>query len=240
MSPLEWMTTYNVRQYNEYCNNALNSASFYSRRIMESRSAYSTRPFFHDLPPHNINTEPHPLIAKPKSGIVPWTDEMYTHVPMRNRELTQASFDAMTYFGLNASTDGDALRILFIKSHKTASSSMSSILAGMAMARGWEVPGTSEHSLFAMKPTNPRVYSVLLHHNYNHHTSKIPRPDNSSFEFWGGYEAWMDFYVPRAWRILNVVEPRSVCQSGCSFFLNTFSSVIFHSFLFTAAYAFPC
>ena len=207
------MTTFDVAQFRTHCLASIrNGSSFFARRTIQSRSAYSTRAFYHELPPHSQN-DPPAIVHKSASEIVVWVDHLNAHVPMRNREMSQAAWEGMQYFGLDPLAEGDALRFVFIKSYKAASSTMSSILARIAFARGMSVPITMKDSRFikitASEPQNrAQFYDAILHHN--HHAGNI-QLGNGAFELRQGYQPWMDFHIPRAWRLITVADPCAVC-----------------------------
>ena len=79
------------------------------------------------------------------------------------------------------------------------SSTFTAILSRMAMMRGWSKEAGNLIQFPPRGPTDlttlrqkPRLLNMVLGHNMG-----------LSF----GYEAWMDFYLPRAWRIVFVAEP---------------------------------
>ena len=89
---------------------------------------------------------------------------------------------------------------------QVGSSTFTAILSRMAMMRGWseeagnliQFPSRGPANLTNLAK-NPHPSNLVLGHNlketYHHNIYAV------------GYEAWMDFYLPRAWRIVFVAEP---------------------------------
>ena len=205
------MTTFDPLEYRAFCHAELHaeSQSFYATRILQSKARYSERAFYHAVDPNNVTTST--IVLPSKKSVHMWSSTaVNAQVPTCNRELSIASLQSMAYHDLEPRYGGDSLRIIFIKSHKVASSTMSAILARTALARRLDVVPANKHGEF-MDKLGPQVevYDMLLHHNF------FNQMGAKGFQFHGGYQPWMDFYVPRAWRLLTASEPMEVCMHSC-------------------------
>ena len=135
----------------------------------------------------------------------PWLARSASAAPVHNRVATTASYESQCYHGKAPS---DALRIIYVKVFKVASTTVATILERMA----------ATHHLSKLLPPGlfnitTEVKHIMLEHNYYSNGGRDMRPcdtvvgSDRAWSWCGGYQPWMDFNMPRAWRLVMVAEP---------------------------------
>ena len=195
------------------CRQELDSTptSTYSRRIHDSLHAYHTRDFVYRVPPvRPLPRPPHDATVhvQPRGSGTPWVGRFAPYVPEGNLENGTGAVEAQRAYHLDAARD--RMRVMYIKSFKVGSTTVGSIFARLAVTRGMTLtPGR----LF--NQPHPYPYDCLYAHNYfvNGNSGGFPaclHVINDGGPTWcGGYQPWMEFYMPRAWRVVMVGEPVS-------------------------------
>ena len=140
----------------------------------------------------------------------PWLGRDAPCTPAGNAESSTASLELFSL--LHDTERADRMRVIFIKVYKAGSTTVGSIIARLAITHGWrnlkEVPGT-----FETPPQPIHVYDCLFNHNFFRNGNSggsfdcAIRRDDLTVTWCGGYQPWMDFYVPSAWRLVMVAEP---------------------------------
>ena len=151
----KWLMNFNVGDYEAACAAALASppSDKYTQRIHDSRHAYHSRDFVHNVPP--IRHAPPPDCAahmRPaEQGAVPWLGRPPAVVPTRNRDNCTAALESDRDTRRDGSQDG--MRVIFIKAYKVqrvvhalrvpmpmqvAGTTTSSVFARLAVTRGWK------------------------------------------------------------------------------------------------------
>ena len=92
--------------------------------------------------------------------------------------------------------------ILSSKSHtslsQVGSSTLTSILSRMAVMRGWTRLLNIGYDVRLNQTSPPKLYDIILGHNFF---------ESKEHHLEGGYQQWMDFYMPRAWRVVFAADP---------------------------------
>ena len=206
----DWMRTYSVADFRAACEAALQipPADAFAQRVSDSRDGYHAREFVHAIPP--VRPPPGPdnareLVQRPGDG-TPWLSRFAPHVPRGNLENSTGALEGLQAYRINAASD--RMRVLYVKSFKVGSTTAGSIVARMSLTRGLHV---TPARLFSQP--HPYPYDVLYAHNYfiNGNSGGFPaclHVVNAYGPTWcGGYQPWMEFYMPRAWRLVIVAEP---------------------------------
>ena len=151
-----------------------------------------------------------PLSAPDETGMY-WRGRRSPHVPRCNRENNIAAREAASLFHLSPS-EVDRLRVLYIKSYKVGSTTISNIIERLAVAYNL----TIDSRLGNASAPQLELSDALFHHNYygNNNSGIDAAHTNCALLYnvhgdtWcNGYQPWMDFYLPRAWRLVMVAEP---------------------------------
>jgi hypothetical protein len=210
-----WMESYNVTEFRHYflTANHDDGSTFqnnsYFRRVKESETLYSDRSFFHNPVPIKVDSsklddDKYGLNHSSATHIRPWSFEVAQVIPKGNRERNKASQSSFKYFGLRERLD-DKLRILFIKTFKASSTTISSIFARLSMMRGWREFDLHKFEMWLLQNSNdsksdelkmsiadnslnpPTLSDCLLAHNLIRH-SVTTATGQTEVKFHGGYQ----------------------------------------------------
>lgn len=211
----DWTRSYSVQEFSAAMKQELaESQSDATKRVRECASRYHTRPFLHSMPSIQVLDPNLYLNATPTAH--PWLGRRAHYVPQSNRELNTAALEATKVFRL---TDNNSrLRIIYIKSYKVASTTISSLFARLSVKHSWRVlkdlPRNFHDIAIGRKPTPPEEYEVSYAHNWyaNSNTTDYwatcnVTANNLGIASCGGYQPWMDFYIPISWRLVMVADP---------------------------------
>ena len=131
-----WMSTYSVPAYRTACSNALRMPprDTYTRRVQESNAAYHTRPFVHRVSPlRAIVQSDAPTFMRADDSTWPWRGRRAPYVPTHNLENGTAALEAMQRRPVD-----DRMRVMYIKTYKVGSTTVSSLVARWAITRGMQ------------------------------------------------------------------------------------------------------
>ena len=178
----DWLHTHSVASFSAYFARIAHASptDAYTQRIHDSHTQYHSQPFVH-IPPAIDSIAKHnaSLFTKSKNAM-PWVGRAAPYIPEGNLELNTATLEA--YRDRNIDPSDDRMRVIYIKSHKVASTTVSSILARMVVTRH-----TSDSRLRFAYPIEPR--DIVLDHNwFNGRSRNVLRRDCSQPQWCGGYQ----------------------------------------------------
>eukprot|EP00730_Choanoeca_flexa_P000432 TRINITY_DN10195_c0_g1_i1.p1 TRINITY_DN10195_c0_g1~~TRINITY_DN10195_c0_g1_i1.p1 ORF type:complete len:391 (+),score=35.46 TRINITY_DN10195_c0_g1_i1:125-1297(+) len=116
---------------------------------------------------------------------------------------------------LNASantSEGDNHQIIFIKSFKVASTTISAVFSRIAQEKQLKVANRYN----AVELGSEQTYNIIFGHNFYDYGTSLLGPsagctvqlrDDNTWTYCGGYQPWMDEYVPNAHHLVMVAEP---------------------------------
>ena len=210
----DWRQTYSVAAFKAACRQELDSTptSTYSRRIHDSLHAYHTRDFVHRVPP--VRPLPRPwhdasVHVQPRGSGTPWVGRFAPYVPEGNLENGTGAVEAQRAYHLDAARD--RMRVMYIKSSKVGGTTLASLFARLAVTRGM----TRVHPDAS---TWSQPFDIMYAHNFFHNGKAAGQPQVAltchvsahtgvASSWCGGYQPWMDYHVPRAWRVVMAREP---------------------------------
>ena len=175
----------------------------------------------------------HTPVVIGNTTLPPWIGVRAPSIPTgKVTEYSVAASEAHKVFGIDASHD--KMRVIYIKVFKVGSTTSASIFHKLSLTRGLVpspilVDNTNADEKSAdvlMTPKRLKLADYIAKHNNfrNGQTSddhkihvtgaesgqrQVDSPGSkvSSHEWQAGYQPWMDYYMPKAWRVVTVSEP---------------------------------